>query len=98
MQAQIKKKEKKMEIIHYPTLKTVLIVEDILKKAELPISKEELKRRMSTKIMHQTLNIILYYLEQRGMIIIGSKGILWVYSPPEEMKKIKKMYGRGIEL
>ena len=73
--------------VHYPTLKTMLIVEKILRKADLMISREELKRRMPVGIMHQTLNVILQYLEERGMIADTRKGILWIYNPSVKLKK-----------
>src|SRR3989338_2532169 len=61
----------KSEIIHYPNLSTMLEVEKVLKEADGTISKEELKRRLPTKIMHQTLNLILAYMENRGLILSG---------------------------
>ena len=67
-------------IIHYPTLKTMLMIERILKEADTIIDREELKRRLPVKIMHQTLNLILRYLENRGLIVDGHKGILWIYN------------------
>ena len=83
------------EIIHYPTLKTMLMVEKILRDAEISINREELKRRLPMKIMHQTLNLILNYLEVRGMIIDSHKGILWIYNPSPKLREaIKK--GREI--
>ena len=69
------------EIIHYPSLRTMLMVERILKEADTMIDREELKRRLPSQIMHQTLNIILKYLEEKGMIIDSRKGILWIYNP-----------------
>lgn len=78
---------KKDEIIHYPSLRTMLLVEKILKKAETMIDREELKRRMPVKIMHQTLNVILKYLEEKGMIIDSHKGLLWIYNPSPKLKK-----------
>lgn len=78
---------KKSQIIHYPTLKTILAVEDILKNADIMIDREELKRRLPVKIMHQTLNLILAYLEEKGMIIDSHKGILWVHNPSPKLKK-----------
>jgi hypothetical protein len=74
-------------IIHYPTLRTVLAVEKVLKEAELVLPKEEIKRRLPMKIMHQTLNLILNYLEDRGMILQGKKGVLWIYTSREELDK-----------
>jgi len=79
---------KRNEIIHYPTLKTILIIEDILKSADAIIDREELKRRMPVKIMHQTLNLILEYLEEKGMITDDHKGILWVHNPSPKLKKV----------
>lgn len=83
------------QILHYPTLKTVLEIEKVLKNAELTLNKEEIKRRLPTKIMHQTLNLILEYLENRGMILQGEKGILWIYNPS---KKLKKAIEEGFEI
>jgi hypothetical protein len=65
-------------IHHWPTLKTVLMVEKALKDADGPISLEELKRKMKKQVMDQTLRLILAYLEDRGSILIGQKGISWI--------------------
>ena len=73
--------------LHYPTLKTVLVVEKTLRGVEMAISREELKRRLPMQIMHQTLNIILKYFEERGLILDGRKGILWIYNPSPKLKK-----------
>ena len=82
-------------IIHYPNLKTVLIVERILKNADTVMTREELKKKMPKQIMHQTLNVILNYLENRGMIIDSHKGILWIYNPNP---KLRKAIERGREI
>lgn len=82
-------------ILHYPTLKTVLAVEKVLQDAELVLPKEEIKRRLPMKIMHQTLNLILDYLEDRGMVLQGDKGVLWVWASQEELERLKE---RGIQV
>ena len=84
-----------LEIIHYPNLKTVLMVEDILKKQNNLLSREQLKKKLPTKIMHQTLNVILKYLEDSGKILDGRKGILWIYNPSSKLDKVIK---NGVEL
>ncbi len=81
------------EILHFPNLKTVLMVENVLKEAEEPLSKNEIKRRLPAKVMHQTLNIILEYLEASGKIMSGSKGIIWIFN---ENPKFKKMLERSV--
>mgnify|MGYP001603192198 CR=1 FL=1 len=79
------------QIIHYPSLKTMLMVEKVLKTSEVMISREEIKRRLPSKVMHQTLNLILEYMENRGLIIDSHKGILWIYNPSPKLKgAIKK--------
>jgi len=69
-----------LNAVHYPTLKTVIAVEDILKKSEEPVTRAEIKRRLNVKIMHQTLNLILAYLLERGMIVNSIEGFVWIYN------------------
>lgn len=76
------------EILHFPNLKTVLQVEKVLQDADTVISKNELKRRLPTQIMHQTLNLILEYLEDSGKIMTGSKGITWIQNDNPKLKKL----------
>ena len=65
-------------IHHWPTLKTVLMVEKALNDADGPVSMEELKSKLARKVMDQTLRLILAYLEGKGSILIGPKGISWI--------------------
>ena len=75
-------------VIHYPRLDTVLMVEKVLKDADLAISKNELIRRLPKKVMRQTLILILDYLEEKGMVMEGEKGILWIHNESPKMKKL----------
>jgi len=75
-------------ILHYPRLDTVLMVEKVLKEADLAISKSELMRKLPKQTMRQTLNVILDYLEEKGLIMIGKKGILWIHNENPKMKKL----------
>ena len=80
---------------HSPNLNTVLMVEDVLKKAGEVITLAELKRRLPRKVMHQTLLLILDYLQISGKIAIGKKGILWVFA---ERKELDALIKRGTEV
>lgn len=75
----IELKKKSVRIIHYPRLDTVLMVEDLLKKSEAVISRNEIMRRLPKKMIRQTLNVILYYLEDSGKVYISKKGVSWVW-------------------
>ena len=78
-------------IIHSPTLSTVLMVEDTLRKQDNPISIESLKRALPRKVMDQSLRVILAYLENKGSILIGIKGISWIANDnPNFLRMIKK--------
>lgn len=75
------------KVLHYPNLKTVLMVEKILKDAKEPLSRYAIMKRAKNKIMRQTLNITIEYLEERGMVLDSEKGVVWTYTPPEKMKE-----------
>ena len=83
------------KIIHYPNLKTMLMVEKVLKEAETTLTREEIKEKLPTKIMHQTLNVILNYMEQRGLIIDGHKGVLWTHN---DSPKLREAISQGTEI
>ena len=91
----IQQLQTKKGVEHSPTLNTVLMVEETLKNAEEPIKLAELKRRLPKKVMHQTLLQILEYLDISGKIVIGTKGILWIYT---DNKKLRELIGKGTEL
>lgn len=82
-------------ILHYPSLKTVLMVEEELKRQNKPINRSQLKMILQSKVMHQTLNLILEYLEESGKIIDGRKGIIWIFNPS---KKLQKAVDEGLEV
>ncbi|MBU1201452.1 MAG: hypothetical protein KJ583_02350 [Nanoarchaeota archaeon] len=75
----------------YPNLSTVLMVEDILKKnRDLPMKLSDLKKKLPKQVMHQTLKIMLEYLFRSGKVIYGPKGVQWIYSEPDHLKKMMK--------
>ncbi|OGI12287.1 hypothetical protein A3K64_03110 [Candidatus Micrarchaeota archaeon RBG_16_36_9] len=79
------------KVIHSPTLSTVLMVEEALRKQDVPTSLEGLKRALPKKVMDQSLRMILAYLENKGSILIGPKGISWIANDkPEFLRMIKK--------
>jgi len=71
------KKDKK----HWPTLNTVIMVEDTLKNLKEAISVAELKRKLPRKVNHNTLMLILEYLEESNKVLMTIKGLTWIYNP-----------------
>jgi hypothetical protein len=80
--------KQKTSLDHSPTLNTVLMVEEVIRKSQEAIKLAELKRRLPKKVMHNTLLKILDYLQMSGKILIGTKGIIWIYTPREELDKL----------
>ena len=77
------------EVKRYPNLNTVLMVEGFLKDhRDMPVKVSELKRKLPKQVMHQTLRIILEYLFRSGKILYGPRGVQWIYSEPEHIRKM----------
>ena len=78
----------KTETLHYPTLKTVLAIEDVIKNSELAISRNKILEKLPTKVMRSTLNTALDYMEARGMILEVKNGYIWTMN--ENLRLLKK--------
>jgi hypothetical protein len=64
-----------------PTMATIEEIELILRKANGPISLNEIKRRMRAKsVPHATVRLAVNHLIRYGLVVEGSKGVMWV--PP----------------
>jgi len=87
-------KIRREKLVHSPTLNTILMVEETLKDGDL-MTIAELKNKLPRKVMHQTLLQILDYLQFSGKIIIGTKGVLWVFT---ERKELNELIKRGTEI
>lgn len=82
--------------IHWPTLNTVIMVEETLKNMdESVMSVAQLKRKLPRQVNHTTLILILEYLENSGKIAVGLKGITWVYT---DSKVLRELIKKGTEL
>jgi len=90
-QKQIPQKQK-----HWPTLNTVIMVENTLKKMDQStMTIAELKRKLPRQVNHNTLMLILHYLEESNKIYVGLKGITWIHNPN---KKLRKAIAEGFEI
>ena len=76
------------ELEHSPTLNTVLMVEDTLKNMnESVITVAELKHRLPRQVNHNTLKVILEYLELSNKILVTMRGITWIHNPNPNLQK-----------
>ena len=82
--------------IHWPTLNTVIMIEDTLKKMSGSIiSIAELKRNIPRQVNHITLMTILEYLEKSNKIATTLRGITWIEN---NNPKLRKAIESGMEI
>ncbi|MBI4163936.1 MAG: hypothetical protein HY512_03670, partial [Candidatus Aenigmarchaeota archaeon] len=65
------------DILHYPRLDTVIMVEETIKKLDYYPTKTELWKALPKQVMYQTFSMIIDYLEESGKIIINNNEIVW---------------------
>ncbi|WP_104837518.1 hypothetical protein [Methanococcus maripaludis] len=80
---------------HSPTLNTILMVEETLKDADSIITIPELKKKLPKKVNHNTLKVILEYLEESNKIAVSLKGITWIFNTNVNLKNVVH---NGLEL
>jgi hypothetical protein len=72
------------------------MVEETIKKSENSvITVAELKRKLPRQVNHNTLILILEYLEKSGKITTGLKGITWVHT---DTKLLRELIKKGTEI
>jgi len=80
-------------LLHSPTLESVIMVEKTIRKYSQQCGKYQLWQKLPKKMMYQTFQVILSYLEESGKIMIDRDGcILWTYNP----QRIKKLMREGL--
>lgn len=74
--------------MHSPTLDTVKMVEETVKRARQVITIAELKRKLPRKVNHNTLKVTLDYLQKSGKIEFTPSGMVWIFMPKEDIEAI----------
>ncbi len=78
-------------VLHSPTLESVFMVEETIQKYSQEYGKYQLWKKLPKKMMYQTFQVILDYLEQSGKIIIDKEGcIIWTFNPVRIKRLIKE--------
>lgn len=72
-----------MKSAHSPTLDSVRMVEKTIKRYSQEYGKYQLWKRLPKKMMYQTFQGILEYLEESGKILIDKRDgiVMWTYDP-----------------
>lgn len=81
-------KLEKIKVPHWPTLNTVIMVEEAIRKdSNSVITIAELKRKLPRQVNHNTLIVILRYLEKSNKIAFGIRGISWIHNENPILRK-----------
>ena len=86
-----KARQVQIQVLHYPTLKTVMAIEKAVKNSDKAISRNKIIGRLEGKVMRSTLNCALDYLEKRGIILETKNGFIWTFNPNENCQGLKQM-------
>jgi hypothetical protein len=93
METKIIKKNKSYietnDIARSPTLQTVLMVEKFIEENSGKYKKTDLFKNLPRKVMWQTFQVIMEYLERSYRIIIEKDGIITYIWNPKFYEKIK---------
>ena len=85
--------KQKMNILRYPRLDTVLMVEETIQKLDYYPTKMELWKALPKKMMYPTFSLALDYLLVSGKISVDSEGkIGWIFYPKESNERLKKAH------
>ena len=71
------------------------MVEKTVQKYSQECGKYQLWKKLPKKMMYQTFQTILDYLENSGKILIDKEGVvIWTYNP----EQIRKLISQGVKL
>ncbi len=78
-----------VQVLHYPRLDTVLMVEDAIKDAKDYPTRMELWRGLPKKTQYQTFKVILGYLEKSNKIIFTKDNkIMWIFADSAKSREL----------
>lgn len=77
-----------MNILHYPRLDTILLVEQAIQNCEDYPTRMQLWRSLSKGIQYQTFKLILEYLEKSNKIMFKEDKIIWIFANNKKLNEL----------
>lgn len=78
-------------ILHYPQLDTILMVEEFIRDNGGEYKKKSLWQHLPRKMIYQTYCVIFDYLSESGKIAVDREGkICWIWNPELVKKYLSK--------
>lgn len=79
---------KKMNILHFPKLYSILMVEEAIQKSEDYPTRTELWKSLPKQMQYQTFKLILDYLERSNKIMFTGDKIIWIFSNNKKLNEL----------
>lgn len=79
---------KKMNILHFPKLDSILMVEETIQKSKDYQTRMELWKSLPKKMQYQTFKLILDYLERSNKIMFQQDKIIWIFSNNKKLNEL----------
>lgn len=80
------------DVLRYPRLDTVLMVEETIKKSEDDMTLTQLWKALPKKVMYQTFKVIIQYLLDSNKIMMHKGLLIWIYDP----ETVKRLHEQGL--
>jgi hypothetical protein len=80
--------EQKINILHYPNLDTILMVEKAIQESVDYPTRMELWKNLPKQMQYQTFKLILEYLEKSNKIIFKDDKIIWIFANNKKLNKL----------
>jgi len=84
------KTTKKMNILHYPKLDSIFMVENAIQNFKDYPTRMELWKSLPKQMQYQTFKLILDYLERSNKIMFDKDKIIWIFSNNKKLNELIK--------
>ena len=77
-----------MNILHYPKLDSILMVEKAIQESKDYPTRMELWKSLPKQMQYQTFKLILDYLEKSNKIMFEEDKIIWIFANNKKLNKL----------
>ena len=78
----------KMDILHYPRLDSILMVEKAIQDSEDYLTRVKLWKSLPKQMQYQTFKLILDYLERSNKIMFEEDKIIWIFANSKKLNDL----------
>ncbi|HIG94916.1 MAG TPA: hypothetical protein HA283_04785 [Nanoarchaeota archaeon] len=77
-----------MNILHFPKLDSILMVENAIQNSEDYPTRMELWKSLPKQMQYQTFKLILDYLERSNKIMFEGEKIIWIFANSKKLNEL----------